>query len=67
MKELTIAIGTKNVGIQLGSWHVLNAEEADNDLLALRGSDVVDSGGSDRIKWLLLCWRVNYGDSSGIS
>ena len=41
MKELVVAIGTDNVGIQLDSWHWFNAEETDNDLLSLRGEDVV--------------------------
>ncbi len=41
MKDLIVAIGTNNVGIQLDSWHWFNAEETDKDLLALRGSDVV--------------------------
>jgi sugar phosphate isomerase/epimerase len=40
-KELIVAIGTNNLGIQLDSWHWFNAEETDKDLLALRGSDVV--------------------------
>jgi sugar phosphate isomerase/epimerase len=40
-KELIVAIGTDNVGIQLDSWHWFNAEETEKDLLALRGSDVV--------------------------
>ena len=41
MKELIIAIGTDNLGIQLDSWHWFNAEETDKDLLTLRGSDVL--------------------------
>ena len=41
MKELIVAIGTNNLGIQLDSWHWFNAEETDKDLVALRGSDVV--------------------------
>jgi len=41
MKELIIAIGTDNLGIQLDSWHWFIAEETDKDLLTLRGSDVV--------------------------
>ena len=40
-KELIVAIGTNNLGIQLDSWHWFNAEETDKDLVALRGSDVV--------------------------
>jgi sugar phosphate isomerase/epimerase len=41
MRELIVAIGTNNLGIQLDSWHWFNAEETGKDLLALRGSDVV--------------------------
>jgi sugar phosphate isomerase/epimerase len=41
MKELIVAIGTDNLGIQLDSWHWFNAEETGKDLLALRGSDVL--------------------------
>ncbi len=41
MKELMVAIGTNNLGIQLDSWHWFNAEETEKDLLTLRGSDVV--------------------------
>jgi sugar phosphate isomerase/epimerase len=41
MRELTVAIGTSNVGIQLDSWHWFNAEETAKDLLTLRGSDVL--------------------------
>jgi len=41
MRELLVAIGTNNLGIQLDSWHWFNAEETDKDLAALRGSDVV--------------------------
>ena len=41
LKELIVAIGTNNLGIQLDSWHWFNAEETDKDLLALRGSDVL--------------------------
>jgi sugar phosphate isomerase/epimerase len=41
MKELIVAIGTNNLGIQLDSWHWFNAEETDKDLLTLRGSDVL--------------------------
>ncbi|HMD96812.1 MAG TPA: TIM barrel protein [Terriglobia bacterium] len=41
MKELIIAIGTNNLGIQLDSWHWFNAEETDKDVLTLRGSDVL--------------------------
>ena len=41
MKELIVAIGANNVGVQLDSWHWFNAEERGSDLLTLRGSDVV--------------------------
>ena len=41
MKELLVAIGTDNLGIQLDSWHWFNAEETDKDLLTLRASDVL--------------------------
>ena len=40
-RELIVAIGTNNLGIQLDSWHWFNAEETGKDLVALRGSDVV--------------------------
>jgi len=40
-KELMVAIGTNNLGIQLDSWHWFNAEETEKDLLTLCGSDVV--------------------------
>ena len=41
MKELVAAIGTKNVGVQLDSWHWFNAQETIKDLLTLRNSDVL--------------------------
>ena len=41
MKELMVAIGTDNLGIQLDSWHWFNAEETEADLLTLRSQDVV--------------------------
>jgi sugar phosphate isomerase/epimerase len=41
MKELIVAIGTNNLGIQLDSWHWFNAEETAKDLLTLRGLDVL--------------------------
>jgi len=40
-KELLVAIGTGNLGIQLDSWHWFNAQETEKDLLTLRESDVV--------------------------
>jgi sugar phosphate isomerase/epimerase len=41
MRELTVAIGANNLGFQLDSWHWFNAEETAEDLLTLRGTDVV--------------------------
>lgn len=41
MKELIVAIGSNNLGIQLDSWRWFNAEETDKDLLTLRGADVL--------------------------
>jgi sugar phosphate isomerase/epimerase len=41
MKELLVAIGTENLGIQLDSWHWFNAQETQQDLLTLRGHDVI--------------------------
>jgi sugar phosphate isomerase/epimerase len=41
MKELVVAIGTDNLGIQLDSWHWFNAQETQHDLLTLRGQDVI--------------------------
>jgi len=41
LRELVVAVGASNVGIQLDSWHWFNAEETAQDLLTLRGSDVV--------------------------
>lgn len=40
-KELIVAIGTGNVGIQLDSWHWWNAEETAEDLLALRNENII--------------------------
>ncbi|MEW5974196.1 MAG: sugar phosphate isomerase/epimerase family protein [Acidobacteriota bacterium] len=40
-KELIVAIGTGNVGIQLDSWHWFTAEEGEADLLTLRNEDVI--------------------------
>jgi sugar phosphate isomerase/epimerase len=40
-KELLVAIGTDNLGVQLDSWHWFNAGETEADLLALRNQDVV--------------------------
>lgn len=41
MKELEVAIGTDNLGIQLDSWHWYNAEETAADIETLRNRDVV--------------------------
>jgi sugar phosphate isomerase/epimerase len=41
MKELLVAIGTDNLGIQLDSWHWFNAQETQQDILTLRGQDVI--------------------------
>jgi len=41
VKELLSAIGTANLGIQLDSWHWFNAQETQQDLLTLRGQDVI--------------------------
>ena len=41
MKELLVAIGTGNLGVQLDSWHWYNAEETASDLATLRGRDVM--------------------------
>ena len=41
LKELELAIGTDNLGVQLDTFHWFNAEETANDLLTLRASDVV--------------------------
>jgi sugar phosphate isomerase/epimerase len=40
-KELIVAIGTGNVGLQLDSYHWFNAEETQEDILTLRNQDVV--------------------------
>jgi sugar phosphate isomerase/epimerase len=41
MKELIVAIGADNLGIQLDSWHWFNAQETADDLGTLRGTDVI--------------------------
>lgn len=40
-KELIVAVGTGNVGVQLDSYHWYNAEETEEDLLTLRPQDVI--------------------------
>jgi len=54
MKELIVAIGTDNLGIQLDSWHWFNAEENAKDLLTLRGSDVLTVDLNDAPRGLTL-------------
>jgi sugar phosphate isomerase/epimerase len=41
MKELIAEIDTRNVGFQLDSWHWWNAGETADDILSLKGSDVI--------------------------
>lgn len=41
MKELEVAIGTNNLGIQLDSWHWYNAQETGADIESLRNRQVV--------------------------
>ncbi len=41
IKELNVAIGTDNMGVQLDTWHWFNAEETGADLLTLRSQDVI--------------------------
>lgn len=41
MKELQVAIGTDNLGVQLDSFHWFNAEETPEDIGTLRGSEIV--------------------------
>ena len=41
IKELMVAIGANNLGIQLDSYHWYNAQETEADLLTLRGQDVI--------------------------
>ena len=40
-KELIVAIGTGNLGIQLDSWHWFTAGETEVDLLTLRNEDII--------------------------
>jgi sugar phosphate isomerase/epimerase len=54
MRELIVAIGTSNLGIQLDSWHWFNAEETAKDLLMLRGSDVLTVDLNDAPRGLTL-------------
>ena len=41
IKELIVAIGTGNVGVQLDTYHWFNAEESQEDILTLRPEDVI--------------------------
>lgn len=41
MKELEVAIGTNNLGIQLDSWHWYNAQETGADIETLRNRQVI--------------------------
>ncbi len=41
MKELIAVTGGSNVVLQLDSWHWFNAEETAQDILSLRGEDVI--------------------------
>jgi len=54
MKELEVAIGTNNLGIQLDSWHWFNAQETAKDLVTLRGSDVLTVDLNDAPRGLTL-------------
>jgi sugar phosphate isomerase/epimerase len=54
MRELEVAIGTTNLGIQLDSWHWFNAEETAKDLGTLRGSDVLTVDLNDAPRGLTL-------------
>jgi sugar phosphate isomerase/epimerase len=40
-KELIVAIGTGNVGVQLDTFHWFNAEETQEDILTLRNEDII--------------------------
>ncbi|MBI4167165.1 MAG: TIM barrel protein [Acidobacteria bacterium] len=41
IRELIVAIGSSNMGVQLDSYHWFNAEETPQDILTLRGEEVV--------------------------
>ena len=53
-RELEVAVGTNNLGIQLDSWHWFNAQETAKDLLTLRGSDVLTVDLNDAPRGLTL-------------
>lgn len=53
-KELLLAMGTDNLGIQLDSWHWFNAQETAKDLLTLRSSDVLTVDLNDAPRGLTL-------------
>ena len=59
MKELIVAIGTGNVGVQLDSWHWFNAEETQEDLLTLQSKDVVTVDLNDAPAGLTLDQQVD--------
>ena len=54
IKELIVAIGTGNVGVQLDSWHWFNAEETEQDLLTLHNEDVITVDLNDAPRGLTL-------------
>lgn len=51
MKELQVAIGTDNLGVQLDSFHWFNAEETPEDIETLRSNDIatVDFNDAPRV------------------
>ena len=53
-KELIVAIGTGNVGLQLDSWHWFNAEESQEDILTLRSQDIITVDLNDAPAGLIL-------------
>jgi sugar phosphate isomerase/epimerase len=59
IKELMVAIGTGNVGVQLDSWHWFNAEESADDILTLRNEDVVTVDLNDAPAGLTLDQQVD--------
>ncbi len=61
IKELAVAIGTDNLGVQLDSFHWFNAEESAADIETLRNRDVVTVDLNDAPKGLT---RDQYEDLS---
>jgi sugar phosphate isomerase/epimerase len=53
-KELIVAIGTDNLGVQLDSWHWYNAEETAADIETLRNRDVTTVDLNDAPRGLTL-------------